>query len=150
MPRFNSIADDAEESYQAMRATAHQTVTVDDPAELYWLLGTLNGTARLLQQVLYQAATAHRHHAGAAFTHSGDHEVGRRHATNAAREIRQAAGLLTRVQSHLDKSQTHSGTIAWHPPQTVDTDRPNTLPGPPNPDDDAAGREAPPEDRVEP
>lgn len=121
MPRFNSITDDAEESYQAMRATARRTTAVGEPSELYWLLGVLNGTTRALQQVLNQATAAHRRHSGAAAT-DGDHAAGREHAAEAARQIRRTSDLLTRVQAHLDAARTRSGAITWHTPEAVVVD----------------------------
>jgi hypothetical protein len=116
MPTFHDITKDAEESYQAMRALAHQTITVKDPAELYWLLGTLNATVRSLQQVLHQVGNAHRAHADIAFTDDGDHGQGSADAINACRAIRRAGDLLEGVQNYIDEGQSASGRIAWRPP----------------------------------
>jgi hypothetical protein len=117
MPTFHDISKDSEEARQAMRALAHQTREIRAPGEMYYLLGTLNSTVRMLQQVLEQVANAHRGHADQAFTDAGEHVPG--NAIAAAQDVRQAAAALEGVQTYLDRGQRLSGSIAWDPRRTT-------------------------------
>lgn len=119
MPTYNSVTDDAENCYQAMRSLAHRTARVTSLAELselYWLLGALNGTARCLQQVLYQVANTHRDRADDAVTDGGSRTEGHLHALRTCREVRRAADLLTNMETFLDAGQSQAGRIAWQKP----------------------------------
>lgn len=59
MPTFENLAADADEVQTALRALAHATRSIDDPRQIYSVLGSLTSAAASLSQSLHQLATYH-------------------------------------------------------------------------------------------
>jgi len=59
MPTFESPAADADEVQTALRALAHATRRIDDPREIYSVLGSLTSAVASLSQSLHQIAEYH-------------------------------------------------------------------------------------------
>jgi hypothetical protein len=59
MPTFESPAADADEVQTALRALAHATRSIDDPREIYSVLGSLTSAVASLSQSLHQLAAIH-------------------------------------------------------------------------------------------
>ena len=51
MPTFENPAADADEVQTALRALAHATRSIDDPREIYSVLGSLTSAARVDESV---------------------------------------------------------------------------------------------------
>lgn len=123
MPTFDNPIADAEESAEAVRGLAHATRAMN-PADIYGVLGDVTSLTRSLHQVTQQLATAYEANKGRAFDDDGSPIVGERSALSAWMELRQAAGLLSQVEDHLNTAFSHAGRIAWQP---------DTGPTPPRP-----------------
>lgn len=62
MPMFENPAADADEVQTALRALAHATRSMDDPRQIYSVLGSLTSAVASLSQSLHQIATFHDGH----------------------------------------------------------------------------------------
>lgn len=59
MPTFENPAADADEVQTALRALAHATRSIDDPRQIYSVLGSLTSAVASLSQSLHQIASVH-------------------------------------------------------------------------------------------
>lgn len=59
MPTFEDPATDADEAQAALRALAHTTRSIDDPRQIYSVLGSLTSAVASLSQSLHQLAAVH-------------------------------------------------------------------------------------------
>lgn len=59
MPTFENPAADADEVQKALRALAHATRSIDDPRDIYSVLGSLTSALGSLSQSLHQLAGFH-------------------------------------------------------------------------------------------
>jgi hypothetical protein len=59
MPTFENPAVDADEVQTALRALAHATRSIEDPRQIYSVLGSLTSAVASLSQSLHQLATFH-------------------------------------------------------------------------------------------
>lgn len=59
MPTFEKPAADADEVQTTLRALAHATRSIDDPREIYSVLGSLTSAVASLSQSLHQLAAYH-------------------------------------------------------------------------------------------
>ena len=77
MPTFNDPVADAAEAQQSLRGLAHATRTIDDPTQIYSVLGSLSAAAASLEQSLHQLASFHDGPARKRAWVSGDERAGR-------------------------------------------------------------------------
>lgn len=115
MPTFNDPAADAREAAEAMRGLAHATQRVDQPAQMYAVIGDLQATARSLQQVLDQLAHAHMAHLERATNDLGDYQIGSADAFATADALGDTASFIDQAHERLNQAQSHAGRIAWQP-----------------------------------
>ena len=59
MTTFEDPAADADEAQTALRALAHATRSIDDPRQIYPVLGSLTSATASLSQTLHQIAAFH-------------------------------------------------------------------------------------------
>lgn len=59
MPTFENPAADADEVQTALRALAHATRSIEDPRQIYSVLGSLTSAVASLSQSLHQIASFH-------------------------------------------------------------------------------------------
>lgn len=114
MPIFDDAPADAAEMSEAMRGLAHGTRRVDQPEQMYPVLGDLLGSVRALEQVLGQLATAHDTLSNRATDDTGDGPAGRSDAAATATELRAAAVLISQAERHIDAGMGAAARIAWH------------------------------------
>ncbi|KJL36419.1 hypothetical protein ACX1DX_03535 [Tessaracoccus sp. Y36] len=120
MPTFTDPRTDAAEASEALRGLAHATIRIDQPAQMYPVLGDLLAGVRSLRQVLDQLAAAHVTGQPRAFDDQGDAAIGAKDALAAADELHQAATLIDAAHDRLDAAMNAAGRIAWRPdPETA-------------------------------
>lgn len=59
MPTFENPAADADEVQTALRALAHATRSIEDPRQIYSVLGSLTAAVASLSQSIHQVAAFH-------------------------------------------------------------------------------------------
>ena len=114
MPTFYDPGADATEASEALRGLAQATRTVENPQDLYGVLGDLLSGVRSLKQVLDQIAAAHIKNRPRAFDDHGDHSIGSKDALAAADELHQAATLIDQAEERLDAAASAASRVAWH------------------------------------
>ncbi|MGN6035891.1 hypothetical protein ACP6NG_10945 [Brevibacterium casei] len=117
MPTFSDPSADAEEAQQALRGLAHASRTIENPDDLYGIVGQLRGAARSLEQSVAQLAQSCLAYQARAAHDDGDRELGSADAWAAADTLRRAAQQIGRAEQTLDEASGHLGRIAWQPPQ---------------------------------
>lgn len=123
MPTFDDAPADATEMSEAMRGLAHATRHIDQPEQMYQILGDLLGSVRSLEQILGQLATAHDALSDRATDDAGDGPAGRSDAAATATALRTAASLISQAERRLDAGMGAAGRIAWYPEPVPDVRR---------------------------
>jgi hypothetical protein len=113
MPTFNDPAADAAEAQQALRGLAHATRAIDDPTQVYAVLGSLSQAAASLEQSLHQVAAFHDGPARKRSWVTGDPKAGRAAAYQVSWELHRAGEILRQVAAGLDRAHETAATIAY-------------------------------------
>jgi hypothetical protein len=113
MPTFEDATADAAEAQLAMRALAHATRGVKDPAELYSVLGSLSGALRSLEQSLHQLAAVHEGGQRAAAVVNGSRREGRAAGFQMAWELHRAGEMARQVGRAIDHAHEIEATIGY-------------------------------------
>ena len=113
MPTFSKPSLDADEAYEALRGLAHATRSIDDPTEIYAVLGSLSAGLASLEQVLHQLAQFHDGPARKRAWVTGDPRTGRAVSYQVAWELHRAAEVVHQVAAGLDRAHEVEGTIAY-------------------------------------
>jgi hypothetical protein len=114
MQTFTNPQHTAEDAAEAMRNLVFATRSFADPCDMYWVLTDLAATARRMEQVAIQLASAHRENVHLAHDHTGSTAVGGVKALTAAAHLRHVAEILGRAHARVDLAANHSGAIAWY------------------------------------
>lgn len=109
MPTFHDPVADAEEAYEALRALAHQTAVMEDPRQIYPMLGSLSAAVAALGQTLHQIARTHD-----VPDHDRLHDrsqVGVRHEVSW--ELHRAGEIMSHVEGCIDRAHEAEGQIIY-------------------------------------
>ena len=115
MPTFNSPALDADEASEALRGLAHATRSIDDPTEVYAVLGSLSSGLASVEQALQQLAAFHDGSAVERASVTGDPRAGRTASYQVAGELHRAAEMVRQVAAGLRRAHEVEATIAYDP-----------------------------------
>jgi hypothetical protein len=117
MSSLNRPRDHSAEACLALRELARTTRRIDDPAEIYSILGALSDGLASLTQALHQVAAFHDDPGGHSAVVDGDVRHGRAASYQAAWELHRAAEMLTQVATGIDRAHEIEATIAYdvHP-----------------------------------
>ncbi|WP_314507473.1 hypothetical protein [uncultured Microbacterium sp.] len=103
-----------------MRDLAHSTIVIDDPADLYPLIGEILSAVRSLTQITDQLARAHMHYRGRARTDDGDATLGARTSDSAAWALTRARELLDAAEGAIDQASQNAGQVMWMPARSTE------------------------------
>src|SRR3546814_17912 len=121
MPTFDNPAADASEAEQALRGLAHATRRIDDPTQIYGVLGSLSRVTASLSQALHQLGSYHDNHGARAEATIVDPK----HTGAAYRvswDLHRAGEMLASIQKSIDSAHQSEATIVY--PDPVSTSRP--------------------------
>ena len=113
MPSFRNPNDDAEEAREALRGLAHATQYVDDPTEIYPVLGSITHGLASLAQALHRLGGFHDGPALARTWVSHDARKGRSASYKVSWELHRAAQMLHQVAEGIDRAHKVEATIAY-------------------------------------
>jgi len=113
VPTFNDPAVDAAEAQQALRGLVHATRSIDDPTQVYSVLGSLSAVAASLEQSLHQLATFHDGPARKRAWVSGDERAGRAASSQISWELHRAGEILRQVVSTIDHAHEVEASIVY-------------------------------------
>lgn len=113
MATFDRARAHADETRKALRQLAHATQHVEDPTEIYSILGELTNGLASLAQSLHQIADFHEGPAHTRAWVTGDARTGRAASYQVAWELHRAAEMVHQVASGLDRAHEVEATIAY-------------------------------------
>lgn len=113
MPTFEDPAADATEAQQALRGLAHATRTIEDPRQIYEILGSLSAATASLAQSLNQIASFHDTPARETAWISGESRAGRAAAYHVSWELHRAGEVLKHVTEAIGQAHDAEATICY-------------------------------------
>lgn len=113
MPTFDNPRADANEARQALGGLSHATRSIDDPAELYSVLGSLAAAATSLEQALHRLTTCHDDFARERTGHTGADRSRSAAVHQVSWELHRTGEILRHVAASLDHAHDIEGTIAY-------------------------------------
>jgi hypothetical protein len=113
MPTFNDPTADADEAQQALRGLAHATRSVNDPTQIYPVLGSLSAAAVSLEQSLHQLGSFHDGPAQKRAWVTGDERAGRAASHQISWELHRAGEILRQVAASLDHAHEVEASIGY-------------------------------------
>jgi hypothetical protein len=113
MPTFEKPSVDADEAAAALRGLAHATRAIDDPTQIYSVLGSLSEGLASLEQALHQLGQFHDGPARKRAWMSGDARAGRAASYKEAWELHRAAEMVHQVNAGLDRAHEIETTLAY-------------------------------------
>lgn len=128
MPSFTNPNDDAEQAREALLGLAHATRCVDDPTEIYPVLGSITHGLASLAQALHQLGDFHDGPALKRTWVSHDARNGRSASYKVSWELHRAAQMLHQAAESIDRAHEVEATIAYgigDIPAVRESDRPS-------------------------
>jgi hypothetical protein len=114
MPTFESRTASAAEAREALRGLAHATQTLDDPRDLYAMLGDLSLAAASLGQVLHQLGRLHDAQQSESRWVSEGSRAGRAATYQVSWDLHRAGEMLRQVTRCIDEAHQAEGTVVYH------------------------------------
>jgi hypothetical protein len=115
MPTFEDPAADADDVQTALRALAHATRSIDDPRQIYSVLGSLTSSIASLSQSLHQLAAFHDTPSTRSAWVVSDARTDRSASHNVSWELRRSAEILHQVAESVGHAHSSEATIAYEP-----------------------------------
>lgn len=113
MPKNTRPAYLAEEAQEALRGLAHATRHLDDPTEIYGLLGEVTNALASLAQSLHQVGDFHEGPARNRAWVGSNVRAGRAASYQVAWDLHRAAEMLHQVRSAIDHAHEIEATITY-------------------------------------
>ena len=113
MPTFTNPVADAAEAEQALHGLAHVTRSIDDPTQIYPILGSLSAAASSLSQSLHQLATFHDVPAHMRAPATGVDRSRREAPHQVSWELHRAGEILRQVAASLDRAHEVEASIVY-------------------------------------
>jgi hypothetical protein len=113
MPTFRKPAPLTDEAARALRGLAHATRSIDDPTEVYAIIGSLSAGLASLEQLLHQLAMFHDGPAGDPAWITDDPRAARAASYRVAWKLHRAAEIVHQVAAGLDRAHEIEATIAY-------------------------------------
>lgn len=113
MPTFENPAADADEVQTALRGLAHATRSIDDPRQIYSVLGSLTSAVASLSQSLHQLGSFHDAAAKDSVWVAGDSRAGRAAAHQVSWELHRAGEILHQVAESIGSAHSAESRISY-------------------------------------
>ena len=113
MPTFENPAADADEAQTALRALAHATLSIDDPRQVYSVLGSLTSAVASLSQSLHQLASFHDGEVKKGVWVAGDSRAGRVATYQVSWELHRAGEILRQVSESIASAHNAESRITY-------------------------------------
>lgn len=118
MPTFEEPAADAAEAEQALRGLAHATRRIDDPAQIYNVLGSLSQAVASLSQSLHQIGSFHDQRIRDTTRDIGDpQQAGATY--RASWDLHRAGEMLNAVGKSIANAHNAEATLVYQPSHLV-------------------------------
>jgi len=127
MPTVSDPVADANAAREAMRGLAHATRSVEHPASIYPVLGSISAALASLTQTLHQLGDVHDSATIRRAWINGDSRADNASSYRVSWELHRAAEMAHQVAAAVDRAQEIEATIAY---DTSDRPLPDILTGP--------------------
>ena len=114
MPTFEDPAADADEVQTALRALAHATRSIDDPRQIYSVLGSLTSAVASLSQSLHQIAECHDARHQSTQWAPTDSSNARSAAHRVSWDLHRAGEMLRQVGGVIGNAHEAEAVLAYH------------------------------------
>lgn len=114
MPTFENPAADADEVQTAMRALAHATRSIDDPRDIYSVLGSLTVALGSLSQSLHQLAGFHDGANNKAKWATEDNPKARSAAYRVSWDLHRAGEMVQQVGEVVENAHGAEAILRYH------------------------------------
>ena len=114
MPTFENPAVDADEVQTALRALAHATRSIEDPRQIYSVLGSLTSAVASLSQSLHQIAQYHDGRQRNAPWAPTDSPKARSAAYRVSWDLHRAGEMLGQVGVVIGNAHEAEAMLAYH------------------------------------
>ena len=126
MPTFENPSADADEVQTALRALSHATRSIDDPRQIYSVLGSLTSAVAALSQSLHQLAAFHDAAAQKGVWVAGDSRAGRAATYQVSWELHRAGEILHQVSESIASAHNAESRLTYvHPDFPAFADAPH-------------------------
>lgn len=119
-----TLLEDAQDVYAAMRNFADSLREIEDPRDVYPMLGELLGASRSLTEAFNRFSIALAAHHPQATDDQGNPEAGANAVQQTLIRLREAGSLAGQMETALDQASQSAGTIAWRAPAPAPTPAP--------------------------
>ena len=113
MPSYNGPRSHAQDAREALRRLAHETRTLEDPTDIYPVLGDLSNALVSLAQTLHQIGDFHGGPACERAWVADDARAGRAASYQVAWDVHRAAEMVLQVAAGIDRAHEVEATIAY-------------------------------------
>src|SRR4051794_21234496 len=113
MPDFANPADQADHLQTALRRFAHTSQSVEDPRQIYSVLGSLDSAVVSLSRALQQLASFHDSPSQRSTWAVTDSRIGRTAAYTVSWELHRAAEILQQVSTSIGHAREAEATIDY-------------------------------------
>ncbi len=114
MPTFENPAADADEAQTALRALAHATRSIDDPRDIYSVLGSLTSALGSLSQSLHQLAGFHDGATTKAKWATDDNPKARSAAYRVSWDLHRAGEMVRQVGKVIETAHEAEAILRYH------------------------------------
>ncbi len=114
MPTFENPAADADEVQTALRALAHATRCIDDPRQIYSVLGSLTSAVASLSQSLHQLGAFHDGPSNSSGWVPQNSSGARAAAYRVSWDLHRAGEMLHQVTETIGRAQEAEAILAYH------------------------------------
>lgn len=114
MPTFENPAVDADAVQTALRALAHATRSIDDPRQIYSVLGSLTSAVASLSQSLHQLAAFHDGRQRATAWVPTDSPKARSAAYRVSWDLHRAGEMVRQVGDVIANAHEAEAMLAYH------------------------------------
>ncbi|MFL6108029.1 MAG: hypothetical protein ACJ716_01595 [Marmoricola sp.] len=115
MPTFENPAADADEVQAVLRALAHATRSIDDPRDIYSVLGSLTAALGSLSQSLHQLARFHDGANSSAKWATEDTPTARSAAYRVSWDLHRAGEMVRQVGEVVENAHEAEAILRYHP-----------------------------------
>lgn len=114
MPTFENPAADADEVQTVLRGLAHATRSIDDPRDIYSVLGSLTSAVASLSQSLHQIAAFHDGRQRQTEWVLADSPKARSAAYRVSWDLHRAGEMVRQVGDVIADAHEAEATLAYH------------------------------------
>lgn len=113
MPTFGEPTAVADQAREALRGLAHATRYIEDPRDIYGILGSLSAAAASMSQSLHRLGAVHDEPTGRSRWVAGGSRDGRAAAYQVSWDLHRAGEILRQVAESIDHAHEAEAAVTY-------------------------------------